>query len=314
MLAKDVPHKFLTLILLVLTCLPACFSDASLVLAQVGDTPITWGKFKPYYRPSEKNYDPHILQSEKGLEIKKNILSQYIDQQLLLNLAENLKVTVNNKDLEKHIKALIGTATAKDFQKLLKDHHQSYNDWKESQRNKMILSKLIKSELRSKIEITEKMMRDHYQNNPDDYNIPSQVRARHIMVKTLKKAEALLELLKKGGNFEEIAKQHSESPDAAKGGDLGFFSKGQFPSVFDKACFSLKPGEISEIVTSSYGFHLFKVMEKRNPQRLDYNDVKAEIRQKLLIEFEKDNIDQWLVQLRQEHPVTLNIENLKKIE
>src|SRR3989338_6309801 len=105
MLAKDVPHKFLTLILLVLTCLPACFSDVSLVLAQVGDTPITWGKFKPYYRPSEKNYDPHILQSEKGLEIKKNILSQYIDQQLLLNLAENLKVTVNNKDLEKHIKA-----------------------------------------------------------------------------------------------------------------------------------------------------------------------------------------------------------------
>ena len=291
----------------------SCSPSSSLPLAQVGEERITWEEFKPVYDKTKKNYDPHLLESESGLEIKRNILEQYIDKKLLLNLAKSFNVSISDEELKKYIEILKGPADPKNFEKLLKERQISYNDWIQTQRDKLILSKLIKSELRSKIEITNDMMRDYYRKNLDKYKRPEKVHALHLMVLTRKKAEALHDLLKKGGDFSEIARKHSESPDAVKGGDLGYFTREQYPPTFDEACFSLKEGEISDIVASNYGFHIFKVLRKKRPQKLSFKNVKERIQQELFIKYEKHNLDQWLIQLRQEHPVSIDTKNLNKI-
>jgi peptidyl-prolyl cis-trans isomerase C len=297
------------LLLIIVSCSPS----GSLELAKVGKISITWQEFRPTLYQAKRNYDPYLFESERGEEIKRNLLKEFIDARLLLNLAQNLKIEVTDKEVEAHITTLIGPAQKNDFEKILKEREISYDDWIESQHKKLILTKLIKSEIRSKIKVTEEMMKDHYNEHSDKYKLPEQVHAFHLMVDTQKKAEALLELLKKGANFSEVAKEHSGSPDAVKGGDLGFFAKGQYPSVFDETCFSLKPGRLSDIVASNYGFHIFRVIQKKKPQKVSFKEAQPIIEKQLLIEEEKINLEQWLSQLRLENPISINMENLSKI-
>ncbi len=81
-----------------------------------------------------------------------------------------------------------------------------------------------------------------------------------------------------------LAREHSLSPDARQGGDLGFFPRGVMPPPFDEVCFSLKPGQLSGVVRSSYGFHLFKLLEKRPARRRPLEEVAPSIAARLLAE------------------------------
>lgn len=84
------------------------------------------------------------------------------------------------------------------------------------------------------------------------------IRARHILVKTKPKAEELLEALKMGEDFSELAKNNSECPSKKRGGDLGKFERGKMTKPFERAAFALKPGEISDVVKSDFGYHIIQ--------------------------------------------------------
>lgn len=87
---------------------------------------------------------------------------------------------------------------------------------------------------------------------------PSKVKASHILVKKYGLAVELLDRIKQGEKFENIAKQNSECPSSKKGGNLGEFGKGQMVKEFEKAAFALKPGEIAEPVKTKFGWHIIK--------------------------------------------------------
>ncbi|MCE7741514.1 MAG: peptidylprolyl isomerase [Candidatus Heimdallarchaeota archaeon] len=89
-------------------------------------------------------------------------------------------------------------------------------------------------------------------------DIMSKVKASHILVKKRSQAVAILEELHGGANFAELAKKHSTCPSAKKGGDLGFFTRGQMVKAFEKTAFSLGKGEISGLVKTEFGYHIIK--------------------------------------------------------
>ncbi len=91
----------------------------------------------------------------------------------------------------------------------------------------------------------------------------SQVHGYHILVKTEQEAKQILEELKKGANFERLAQLRSLCPSGKRGGDLGFFGRGQMVRPFEQAAFSLKKGEISQPVKTEFGWHTIKVTEAR---------------------------------------------------
>lgn len=91
----------------------------------------------------------------------------------------------------------------------------------------------------------------------------SQVRASHILVKTEKEANKLLNRIKAGAKFEDLARKHSQCPSRAKGGDLGYFGKGQMVKPFEDAAFTMNKGDVSDPVQTQFGFHLIKVTDKR---------------------------------------------------
>jgi peptidyl-prolyl cis-trans isomerase C len=105
-----------------------------------------------------------------------------------------------------------------------------------------------------------------------------EVRAKHILVETKEKAEELAGLLKKGGDFDALAKEHSKDPGSkATGGDLGYFTKGQMVPQFEEAAFTLKQGEVSAPVQSQFGWHLIRLEDKRNKPAPTFDSLKDRI-------------------------------------
>jgi peptidyl-prolyl cis-trans isomerase C len=122
---------------------------------------------------------------------------------------------------------------------------------------------------------------------------PEQVKASHILIKVTpdaddaqkatarKKIEEIQQKLKNGGDFAALAKEYSEGPSGARGGDLGFFRHGQMVKPFENAAFGLEPGQVSDVVTTRFGYHLIKVTEKKPAKTLAYSEVKDKIGERL---------------------------------
>jgi peptidyl-prolyl cis-trans isomerase C len=93
--------------------------------------------------------------------------------------------------------------------------------------------------------------------------VANEVRASHILVKTEGEAQNILNQIKTGSDFAELAKAHSECPSKRKGGDLGYFSRGQMVKEFEEAAFGMQRGQVSEPVQTQFGYHIIKVTDSR---------------------------------------------------
>jgi peptidyl-prolyl cis-trans isomerase C len=141
--------------------------------------------------------------------------------------------------------------------------------------------------------MTEAEVKNVYDENPEDFKQKAQVHARHILIKVAadadeaakaearKKIEAVEEKAKKGTDFAELAKTHSEGPSNVRGGDLGFFGRGQMVKPFEEAAFGLEPGKISDVVETRFGYHLIKVEERKKERTLSFDEVKPQLMEKL---------------------------------
>ncbi|MCK4727485.1 MAG: peptidyl-prolyl cis-trans isomerase [Desulfobacterales bacterium] len=175
----------------------------------------------------------------------------------------------------------------------------------------MAIQKFIDNELVQKITVSDKEIKTYYDSNPDFFRQSEQVRASHILIKVhpqaeeSQKAEARKALekiqlkLKEGDDFSALAKESSQCPSSAKGGDLSYFKRGQMAKPFEDAAFALKPGEVSDIVETRFGYHLIKVVDKKPKSMIPYQDV-------------KDRLGQYLKQEKARKEVSLYVEKLKQ--
>lgn len=142
--------------------------------------------------------------------------------------------------------------------------------------------------------VLEQRAREVYRAETKRFAINEEVKASHILIlSTTENAEAkaaeVLAELKAGKDFEELAKAHSQDPGSgAKGGDLGFFGRGRMVKEFEETAFALKPGELSGVVNSQFGYHIIKVTERKEPGKQPFEEVRdtlyKEVAQKILSE------------------------------
>ncbi len=178
------------------------------------------------------------------------------------------------------------------------------------------------NQLRQTIQVPEDVLKKQYQDNIQQYEVPNQVHVEHILFKTVgqtdalveetrKKAEDVLKQAKKGAKFDELAKKYSEDPGTKeKGGDLGWIRQGQTVPEFEKAAFSLAPGQISDLVRTQYGFHIIKVLEKQTAHTKPFEEVKDSLRTQALLNLAEkqanDTVDQLSRAIRQSNKVSLD--------
>jgi len=169
----------------------------------------------------------------------------------------------------------------------------------------------------AKVTVTDAEMVGYYENHLDLFKQPLQVRVSHILVQSdpkwddarkqeaRKKAEQVLKNLKKGQDFAALAREQSDGPTSKNGGDLGYIRRGQLEAQLENAVFKLKAGDTSDIIQTSYGFHLFKMVDRKPETILAYDVVKEQLRQHLVQEKARQDADLYAKTLREKASVEI---------
>lgn len=173
-----------------------------------------------------------------------------------------------------------------------------------------LIDAVTKVEIYDKVKLTEEEMAEYYKENKEDFIKEEEYHLRHILVETQEEAEAILGKIRGGADFAELAKERSLGPSGEKGGDLGFITRGRTIKPFEDAAFALKPGEISEVVKTEFGYHIIKLEEISPKRQKTLEESSIEIEYILLPGKQQDDFTNWLSSLRDEANIQIKEELL----
>ena len=222
------------------------------------------------------------------------VIEQLISAELLFQAGTKLGVA----DLDKQVadKAALGKAKFKtdaEYENALKSAGLTPKTLEELLRKDIVINNLVVKEIAPKVTVSDADAKKFYDENIDKFKQPEQIKASHILCKVepkasaedkkkaREKAAALLKEVKSGKDFAELAKTNSDCPSSKQGGDLGLFGKGQMVPAFESAAFALKPGAVSDVVETQFGYHIIKVTEKKDGGAAKFDDVKDRIQEYL---------------------------------
>lgn len=295
--------KILSVMMLSSLLLTGCSGNSSgAVVAKVNGVEITKEDFDKTSLKVGKEYEmifgEEIWASEvEGGKVfkdvfKDEILNVMVSQELVAQKAEKEGITVTDEEIANEVKsfmAYIGKVpTYTDF---LKENNVDEEFLKEHFKSNLIFEK-YRNKIMSETELKDEQLKEYYETHLDDYK-KDEIKASHILISTLNEmkeplsedetakkeaeAKAILKRVKAGEDFATLAKEYSDDDTSAvNGGDLGYFAKGVMVPEFEEAAFKMKAGEISELVKSTFGYHIIKVYDKKEEVSL-FEDEKENI-------------------------------------
>ncbi len=243
--------------------------------------------------------------------LKKDILEGLIERELLSQESQKAGIKIKDQTIDEQLAAIKKRFPSEaEFKTALSKMNLTEDEVKAQIARGLAIRELIEQQITSKIVITDAETRAYYDGNPQMFKQPEQVKASHILVKVdagaaeaqkaeaRKKIENVQQKLKDGGDFAELAKEYSEGPSKAKGGDLGYFRRGQMVGPFENAAYAMKTNEVSDIVETRFGYHIIKVYGKKPEQTLAYADVKGKLSQRMQQEKVEKEANQYINQLK----------------
>jgi peptidyl-prolyl cis-trans isomerase C len=275
------------------------------VVATVNGDPITLSEFQERF--SRSGIKP---EHDAELDIKVEFLNRLIERKMLLFEAQRMRIKVGLPEINKKMEAL-RNEYGKDIKDFLASEGVDFEKWKSDIWEEIMIERLIALEVNRRISVTTSEVRRYYQSNPQEFEKPEQVRVRQIVVDTEEEAKKVEEQLQNGTDFATLAREKSTAPEAEHGGDLGYFAMGDMPAEFN-VVFGLPKGGVSEIVKSPYGFHIFKLEEKRRAGKRGLDEVSKAITEKLLRQKEDKRYNQWLGELRSRTKFEVNYQALQQ--
>jgi peptidyl-prolyl cis-trans isomerase C len=249
------------------------------------------------------------IPAERRDEILRRTLDQLVTYTVLSQETRARKVTVTDAEIDNNLKQMQSQFPNElEFKKALSARGMTLEKLRSDARIDMSINKMMEAELASTPLPTDAQVREFYDKNPDKFKQDEAIRASHILIPadekaddaTKKKARAeiddILKQLNAGADFAELAKKYSKDGSAAQGGDLNFFPKGQMVPAFDQAAWALKPGEVSGVVTTPFGYHIIKLTERRPASTVPFDQVSARIKE-YLTEQQKQGRAQAFIEL-----------------
>ncbi len=305
--------KRLFLLALCLTGLACTHFDPNSVVAVLDGTPIKASELQEVLRRQKDTYPPEKLRSgAEFLKIKEKVLQELVDRKLLVKEATAQGTFISEEEFQEELRKFKSNYTEEGFQKMLAERGISNEEWLQVRRDNFIIAKFLGNTDPEAQNVTNEAVQKYYDEHLDEFKIPESVHVRQIVTDTKDKAESILRRLRQGENFAKLARDLSMSPDRTEGGDLGFITKGSFPREFE-VCFTMNPGEISPIIPSLYGFHLFKVLEKSPGRTKDLTEVSSRIFLQLKQQTREEYRKTLLEKLRSQAKLEINRDNLEKM-
>jgi peptidyl-prolyl cis-trans isomerase C len=264
------------------------------VVARVNGEAINRADFEKAVRALEANAGGPVPPDQRD-RIYRGVLDQMIGYRLLIQETKSRKVAVPDAELDKRIAEIRSQFPTEDaFTEALSQQNVTLEQLRADARNDMLVTSMLQAELASKVAVTPEQVNDFYQKNPTQFQQAERVRASHILVgfpenadeaarnQARAKAAEILKDVKAGKDFAALAKQHSSDPGSgAQGGDLGYFQQGQMVPPFDKAAFSMQPGQTSDLVESQFGVHIIRVVDRQPARTVPLDEVRPRLEEYL---------------------------------
>jgi len=255
---------------------------------------------KPQLERMAARVPPAFVEQYKK-QLRQQVLDKIIVERLLDERVKAEKIVVTEEEVTDRVKEMASQQqpplSLEDFKALIEAYGKSFGEVKQRVRKGLGYQKLLQAQFADKINITEDDAKKYYSENKKQFETPEQVRASHILIKpdtadpntdpnqakasAKAKIQDLLKQVKEGADFAEVAKANSACPSAAQGGDLNFFPRGRMAAPFEEAAFELETGQLSDIVETSFGYHIIKVTDRKDTSLISFEQAKDKIINKL---------------------------------
>jgi len=260
-----------------------------------------------------------VPNAEIMTKVREDVLNQMIDKELLYQDSQAKEIKVPEARVTEELASVKQRfPSEKEYLDALAGIDMSEADLTREIQRGMAIQQLIKDNVIQETDVSDAESRAFYDQNANMFKKPEQIQARHILIKVeddateAQKAEAhtKIEMVRKkaldGEDFAALASEYSEGPSSAKGGDLGYFGRGQMVKPFDDAAFALEPGKISEIVETQFGYHIIEVTDRQPASVVSYETAQAQIVERLKQEKSRREIQQYIEALRAKADIKLN--------
>ena len=228
-------------------------------------------------------------------DLRRKILDTLVAQELLAQEAQKRGYKAPEDEVKKAVEQAQGQLPSKEvYLQRLENVGFTEASYAEDARQRLAVAQMVEKDITAKIQVTDQEIQEYYSANPAAFTPPEQVQVRHILITVAadadagtrdaakKKAEGILAEIKGGADFAELAKKHSQDTSAQGGGDLGLVGRGQTVKPFEDVAFTLKPGEVSEVVVTDFGYHIIKVEARQGGQAVALDTVRDQVRQFLV--------------------------------
>ena len=266
------------------------------VVARVNDEAIEKWEIEAALREITLASMHPVPQAERA-ELVRLVLDRVIGHHLAAQVARNRKIAVSDAELDEDLRQMRGRyASDRAFDDTLAGFGVSRDQLRHQRRLSLDMAKLLEVAVAPNIKVSERDVEAYYRENRERFNVPETVTASHILIRVnpdatpgmkseaQRRAAELLDQIRGGADFAKLAQAHSEdNGTAAAGGLLGAFPRGRLDPAFEAAAFSTKPGEISDLVETSFGFHIINVDEHQAARTPPLDEVRSDVRN-LLIE------------------------------
>ena len=249
------------------------------------------------------------ISPEKRKEMEKKAIENLINAELFYIEAKRQNLKVDSSELKKSISSVKESyPSAKAFKDALKKSGMTMSVFEEKARRSLMIEKLIEKEV--KVSFTDNDLEEYYKKNTEKFKEPEAVRLRYVYVKinpsepdgkkkAKERAKEAYSKIKSGSDFAQIAMTYSNDMSRIKGGEMGFVHRGMMPQDIEKAAFSLKVGQISEIIETDIGFHILKVEEKRASRQVSFDEIKEKLKNELTESMQKNRLEGLIKRLRE---------------
>jgi peptidyl-prolyl cis-trans isomerase C len=289
------------------------------VIARIDGEPISRGEFERAVRNVEARAGRTVPADQRD-QVYRGILDELIAFKLVLQEARARSLTIAEQEVDARIGEIRKQFKTEDeFQKALTARQMTLEQLKGDTRTEMTVNRTLESEIGPRAAVQAQELETYYKENPDQFKQPERLRASHILIAAnetatpdVKKAaraqaEEVLTRARAGEDFAALAKQFSKDSSAQNGGDLNYFPRGQMVPAFDKVAFALKPGEISDVVETPFGYHIIKATDYKPAGIVPLSEVSTRLESFLRARKEQDLANAFVRSLRAKYKVEVLI-------
>jgi peptidyl-prolyl cis-trans isomerase SurA len=291
------------------------------IVAKVNGQIITLSQLEQEVRTTLERLGPAPTTEEEQArmeQVRPETLNRMIDNMLVLQVAEERGLRVPARFFEEWKKGVMEQmklTSEEEFVRQVELQGASVDVIRKQFEESLLLQEVRRMEVDSKVSVSEPEIGERYREHIVDYTEAAKVRLREIVVKfdsttevdQGQKARRLLQEIRQGADFAEVARMHSESSSREAGGDLGFFEKGELTDALEKAAFALAPGEVSEVLRMETAYYILRVEEKVEEKVKTLEEVRSEVADAIFQEKMNAQLERYIQQLRERAIVEINL-------